>query len=295
MAVSAYSQVNCIADGIEEPYILSYPIGVALEEAFAGFAFAVLKRDGGALLAVPVGLIPMEVLQTASHGDMSAEIGPHTVLQVPGVREEDGSVQLLGADLDVLVVDVSETVVESLVPLEASDLEPASILGFHEDGSFLPDASTLLKLTRAWISSVTAERTQFYSADEGGQPEEPIPVPKQKAKTKAGAERPKQVSAAKQVASHIQQISSLLPNMASQQEEQKSMREAFRLPGMVPPPRGSQTPVTMPLQNFAKMLGAPPRTKQVNLMPPPPKKAAVALDSTLNVQEQAEELDPLKG
>ena len=190
------------------------------------------------------------------------------------------------------------SVVANLVPMELSDLDPTSVLGFHEDVSYLPDAATLLKLTKEWVASATAERVQFYSADEGGPAEEQTAVPKQKAKAKASTDKPKTVSAAKQVASHIpSQISSLLPNMASQlaeiQEEQKNMREAFRLQNMLPPPRGTQTPVTMPMQSFAKMLGAPPRTKQVTFAPPPPKKAAVELDSALNVQEQAEEGDHL--
>ena len=289
--------MSSLADGIEELYVLSFPVGVPVEEAFAGYALVVMKREGGALLALPVGLIPMEALQTVSHVDPVADLGPHTVLQVPGAREVEGTVQLLGGDLDVMIVDVSDVVLSSLVPLEASDLDPSSILGFYEEGSFLPDAATLLKLTKAWVTSVTSERVQFYSADEGGQGGEQSPKLKTKAKAKAGIEKSKPVSAAKQVASHIQEISSLLPNMASQlaeiQEEQKQMREAFRLQSMVPPPRGSQNPVTMPVQSFAKMLGVPPRTKQVTFSNPPPKKAAVELDSTLNVQEQAEELDPL--
>ena len=268
-----------------------------MEEAFAGYALVVMRRDGGALLALPVGLIAMEALQTVSLEDPASDLGPQTVVPVPGVKEADGSLQLLGSDLDVLLVDVSDAVVANLVPMELSDLDPTSVLGFHEDVSYLPDAATLLKLTKEWVASATAERVQFYSADEGGPAEEQTAVPKQKAKAKASTDKPKTVSAAKQVASHIQQISSLLPNMASQlaeiQEEQKNMREAFRLQNMLPPPWGTQTPVTMPMQSFAKMLGAPPRTKQVTFAPPPPKKAAVELDSVLNVQEQAEEGDHL--
>ena len=297
MAATPAPQVSSIAEGIEELFILSFPLDVPVEEAFAGYALVVMRRDGGALLALPVGLIAMEALQTVSLEDPASDLGPHTVVPVPGVKEADGSLQLLGSDLDVLLVDVSDAVVANLVPMELSDLDPTSVLGFHEDVSYLPDAATLLKLTKEWVASATAERVQFYSADEGGPAEEQTAVPKQKAKAKASTDKPKTVSAAKQVASHIQQISSLLPNMASQlaeiQEEQKNMREAIRLQNMLPPPRGTQTPVTMPMQSFAKMLGAPPRTKQVTFAPPPPKKAAVELDSALNVQEQAEEGDHL--
>ena len=297
MATVPVPQVSSIAEGVEELFILSFPLDVPVEEAFAGYALVVMRRDGGALLALPVGLIAMEALQTVSLEDPASDLGPHTVVPVPGVREADGSLQLLGSDLDVLLVDVSDAVVANLVPMELSELDPTSVLGFHEEVSYLPDAATLLKLTKEWVASATAERVQFYSADEGGPAEEQTAVPKQKAKAKASSDKPKTVSAAKQVASHSQQISSLLPNMASQlaeiQEEQKNMREAFRLQNMLPPPRGTQTPVTMPMQSFAKMLGAPPRTKQVTFVPPPPKKTAVELDSALNVQEQAEEGDHL--
>ena len=283
-------QVSSIAEGVEELFILSFPLDVPVEEVFAGYAMVVMKREGGALLALPVGLVAMQALHMVSLEDPVSDLGPHAVIQVPGVKEAEGGLQLLGSDLDVLIVDVSDAVVANLVTMELSDLDPTSVLGFHEDVSFLPDAATLLKLTKAWVASATAERVQFYSADEGGPVEEQTAVPKQKGKAKASSERPKTVSAAKQVASHIQQISSLLPNMASQladiQEEHKNMREAFRLQNMLPPPRGMQTPVTMPMQ-------APPRTKQVTFASPPPKKAAVDLDSALNVQEQAEEGDQL--
>ncbi len=185
---SEQPQLSCLADGVEELFILSFPVGVSLEEAFAGLAFVVMMREGGAILAIPVGLISVEALQTFSPSDPHAEFGPHTVLQVPGTREVDGV---------VMVVDVSQEVLQSLVPWEVSDLDPSSILGFHEDVSYFADASTLLRLTKGWITSATAERAQFYSAEEegGGMG---TAAPKQKAKAKAkAAEKAKPVSAAK--------------------------------------------------------------------------------------------------
>ena len=286
-------QLNSLAEGVEELFVLSFPTGVPPEEAFAGLAFVVMKREGGAILAVPVGLISVDALQAASLSDPLAEFGPHTVLQIPGAREVDGVVQLLGSDLDIMVVDVSMEVLQALVPWEASDLDPSSVLGFHEDVSYFPDAATLLRLTKGWVTTATSERAQYYSAEEEPTEEETA-APKQKAKAKAKAsEKAKPVSAAKQVATQIQQISSMLPDMVAQlaeiQEEQKQMKEAFKMQSMVPPPRGSQSPVTMPMQSFAKMLGAPPRTKQVSFAHPPPKTTAPVTDSTLTVQEQAEE------
>ena len=140
-------------------------------------------------------------------------------------------------------------------------------------------------------ASVPAQRANFYSADEGAPEGQP---PKQAAKAKAAkAKRP---STAQVTAEHISRMASLLPAMAAQltelQQNQISLQQQMDLQAGQPQPRPSQMPVSMSPQQFAGIVGAPPKTKGLALShppPPPSKRVGLQLDSPLTVQEQAEE------
>lgn len=111
------SPVMSLAEGLEEVSVLSWPLGVSHKDAVHAMAMVVLKRAGGAILAVPMGVFPMDAIMEGASAMEDAELGPGTVLSVPGVKEEDKQIHLLGSDLEVLVIDVNEAVVSSLVPL----------------------------------------------------------------------------------------------------------------------------------------------------------------------------------
>ena len=188
-----------------------------------------------------------------------------------------------------------------------------TLLGFHSDSSVVPDLVMLQTMVTDWLGGTVSQRVAFYSAES----EEMIETPKSTAKAKVaskakgGGEKaaahagptPKRGSQStrKAVAEQIKNISDLLPQMAQQlealQSEQKRMRDLVNQQGMMPPPRPSQMPVTMPAQDFARLMGSPPRTKQFPMSPPPfPSRTAVEgpkvnLDSSLEVQEQAEEAE----
>lgn len=60
-----------------------------------------------------------------------------------------------------------------------------------------------------------------------------------------------------------------------------------------PPMRPSQVPVSMDMQSLGKVLGAPPRTKQLIVSPPPAKKVTFVQptpDSNVPVEEQVAEV-----
>lgn len=171
-------------------------------------------------------------------------------------------------------------------------------MAYGDDPSYVPDAATLLKFTKEWIEVSSSHMAQ----DEGPAVETPGPL-KAKSKTKAkGGEKAKSMSPAMKTAAHIQNLAALLPSMASQlnaiQAEQKRMQNAMAMVPMSPPPRGGQSPVTMPVQDFAKMMGVPPRTKSgmfATPKPPPlPRHGSLVLDSNLTAQEQAEEEIPVE-
>lgn len=98
-----------LQEGIEEPYVFFWPpTGTDPGESLCCVAMVVMKREGGFLLAVPVGFFPMEELQGASTGGEGDVIGPHTVLTVPGIFQQGAELVPAGMDVEVQVVDLSD-------------------------------------------------------------------------------------------------------------------------------------------------------------------------------------------
>ena len=305
-----------LKEGVEETYVFFWPTptdGVA-EGTSGALAFVVCKRRGGFLLALPVEVFSREELEATSDADTEALLGPHVVLQVPGIRDEGVGLTPAGVDVDVLVVDVSEGVSPGLFKFADAGVREDLLLGFHGDVSIVPDLVQLQTLVSDWLGGGGDQRMAFYSAESEELVMTPKATPKAKAsKAKGGGEKAAAVSGPpakkasmstpKMVAEQIKSISALLPQMAQQleslQTEQKRMRDIVHQQGMAPPPRPSQMPVTMQPQDFARMIGSPPRTKNMSMSPPPfqvPDRESplrVNMDSSLEVQEQAEELEPL--
>lgn len=154
-------------------------------------------------------------------------------------------------------------------------------------------------MAKDWLKENVQPALAFYSAEEEEVEGVPVleEVPKAKAKAKAGEKASRKAparSSPQQVADHIRSISDLLPSMAAQlselRDEQKRIQTIVEGQGLATPPRASQAPVSMPMQQFAGLMGSPPKVKGLNLKSPPPMpKAGFALDSHLDVQEQAEE------
>ena len=94
---------------------------------------------------------------------------PITTLQIPAVRE-DGQAVPAGLELGVLLIDAG---VEVEVGLQELGPDGVSV-AFHEDAAYLPDPQVLSRLAKAWITSQTSARIEFYSAGEEPVPETPL-------------------------------------------------------------------------------------------------------------------------
>ena len=281
--------MTALQDGVQELYLLSWPLVPSqLEESQLGYCYVLLKREGGLLLAIPKGLMSQEDLGGGASGP-EALVGPHTTLSVPTVRSEAEELVPREEDVEVVVADFGDQILQAMSPYDPELAEQT--LGFDLDPQVLPDGPTLLRFAKEWIALSGAERAEFYSAEEA---EVPKAKGKAKASEKAAKKAPSRPSP-QQVADHVKNISELLPTMAAQltelREEQKRIQLMVEGQGMATPPRASQAPVSMPMQQFAGLMGSPPKVKGLSLKPPPPK-VTFALDSTLGIQEQAEEGSP---
>ena len=135
----------------------------------------------------------------------------------------------------------------------------------------------------------------FYSAEE--EAINPKPSVMKATPKKAGGEKAKRVSAPQQVAESIKSLAELVPGLALQltaiQEEQTRMRQDFEAQVAKSSLRPSQAPVSMDLQTLGKVMGPPPRTKNMSLSSPPPKKITFTpkTDTAVPFPEQMEEAE----
>ena len=274
--------MNVLSRGPMELLVLSWPPDTTA--SIPGLCIPVMKREGGVLVAVPNGFVPVPDLQGAAATDL-ATVGPHTVLEVPAVIMEGDTPQAAGVDVDVLLVDLDSAALGAMVPYALSTATDNEILGFGADLAVLPDPVRLLALAREWVEA-SGDPVAFYSAEEGALPQVPEVA---KAKPKAAEKKRGQAA---MVADHITSMSKMLPQVLEQlsnlQEDQRRLQSMVEQQGMTPPPRGSQMPVSMPLQNFARLMGTPPRTKHLNVPPPPAKVTAKQPAEMANSLEEAE-------
>ncbi len=313
---TAAMSFRSLQEGLVTLYVLRWPPGtVGEEDGLSGLCMVIMKRQGGAMLGLPAGLIPMEELQGASALAPDSVLGAHSVLVVPGVIAGDPG-EVAEEELSVLVIDVLEEVLSGLVAFDPTVHVESTILGFSEDLAILPDARFLLQAASDWLTSFAEGRVTFYSAEEAEEVATPPPT-KAKAKGvpkegKAKASEKAKKSGPQLVAEHISQLSQIVPAMASQlshlQEEQKRMFEALHHSSLQVPPRRSQAPISMPVQNFAKLMATPPAAGFAKMMGSPPRTKVPAmptrglnrspgpdLDGQMTVQEQAEEAGEVIG
>ena len=126
--------------GVEEPYVLTWsPDGS--EEGLSCYAYVVMKRKDGLLLALPPPYLPVSVLQRAS-GEEDYLFGPHTKLVVPAVKGEEGAAEEV-TDLEVLVIDVKEEIAGFLRAASNVDVASEEILGFSLDEFQFPESDVL--------------------------------------------------------------------------------------------------------------------------------------------------------
>ena len=151
MADSAVEDVDFanlvpLQDGVVK-YVLEWTSGGALDGQQEMLAYVVMKRAGGLLAAVPLGVIPDEALEGGQVATTGL-IGPSVALTVPGVLVEEGIESPIGSDLQVLVVDLDSSVSQQLFRIaEESKLLAA---GFSDEDPFATrDLGALLGMARS--------------------------------------------------------------------------------------------------------------------------------------------------
>ena len=157
--------------GLYRPFQFTWPPEmVGQDDAIVAQAIIIMRRQGGALLGLPVGFLPLDVLQRAAVEEGEDwDFGPHALLSVPAHRE-DGQLVPSGVEVEVLVIDVSGAALGGLQPLSIDGVT----LSFLEDPALVPEPSVLLQKKKEWLANQTAARVGFYSAVEEVVPETPV-------------------------------------------------------------------------------------------------------------------------
>lgn len=164
-----------------ELFRLFWPPDPNLVQARAGVCLVVMVRQafgGGVLVAMPSALVPVGSLPLDPTED--GTIGPHTRLEVPGVRLADTGNQQLGIDIDLHLVDLGVAALAALTPLSyVPESEDHGLIGFGEDLDVLPDPVVLVERAQEWLSAQVLQRVTYYSAveDIDGQEMEDPPTP----------------------------------------------------------------------------------------------------------------------
>lgn len=300
-----------------ESFRIFWPPDPLLVQARPGLCLVVMVRQaagGGLLVAMPSALVPAGSLPVdPSEADV---IGPHTHLEVPGVRMSDIGTEHLGTDISLQVVDLGVGALAALTPLSmVPESEDQGLIGFGEDIDIIPDPSILVDLVREWLAAQSGQRAAFYSAEEGGDFVEEevraVPLPTRRERTTAITppdpsprqqkvkEPPKKRVTTAALSEQLTSLMDLIPAMTDQiaelQRGQTALQETVHQQAMTPPVRASQVPVSQAVQgvsNFAKMVGQPPRTKALQPVPPGLPIVTSGLDGNVAPQTYAEETSP---
>eukprot|EP00435_Cladocopium_sp_Y103_P061652 s470_g23.t1 len=257
-------------------------------------AFVVMKRPGGFLLAVPLGALPDEDLESGT-----GQVGPSTVLSVPGALFEEGREVPIGADLNVLLVDMDASAVSNLRPAQESDVVA---IGFVEDDPFaVPSPDALLARALAWVQEqqeVSEQEMGWYTPEATATEEDTRPLPgRPRRNTGRGKATPsgtghspkaKRPTAASLHVS-MQQVLQTLPGLSSQMQQlmdRQTMLETQIVQGgntaraLAQPLAAPSTLMTAELGSVAKSLPVPPKTASKAL-----SAAALPLGQPLELQE----------
>ena len=264
-----------LATEVLEPYVLTWTLGQQVDGEAECTVLAIMKREGGVLLAMPNAFPPESVIAGGNAGDEGATFGPSMVFTVPSVIMEDGIVSITGEEIQVLVIDCLPDVVGVLRRFTAGE---DIIYGFDDDSPYaFPSIDALLPLVRRWLAELP-DLAAFYTPDEHADveasPVHPEPKarrgPARKASASGDGQKQKRPTTAT-LASELKSIVEALPKF-SQQIAQISERQTLMEAQLMPVPatssavaRPSLTPaLAVPqrpsLGSLAKSMGAPPRT-----------------------------------
>ena len=305
----ALEELVALESGLEEFYQLRRPLfqGDASQETC--IALVVMKRQGGVLVAAPMDFLNAEDKANIRMLGEASAVGPRTILSVPAEKETEAGGREQVEDLEVVVFDLDSSMLGHLTPIrsvspEAQDLMMAFLEG---DSTVVPEADGLVRFVREWIGLQTGDgpgvaNLAFYSAveeeeEEGKVPETPVAGRKQK---EPKGDKPKRVTTA-MLADQLATLMEAIPKITNQlvvlQEDQKSLRTEVQVQAQSPPVRPGQVPISAGVPStVARVIGAPPKVKGMPTpaglgITPKPPATTKGLDSQLDFQGQAEELE----
>lgn len=287
-----------------------WPPDPLLVQARPGLCLIVMVRHaagGGVLVALPPALVPTGSLPLEpAESDV---IGPHTSLEVPAVRMSEVGIDQIGIDLDVHLVDLGVDALRAITPLSlVPESEDYGMIGFGEDLDIIPDPVLLVERAREWLSSHADHRAVFYSAEEeaveeGSPHAVPLPtrerrvagISPERARAKP-KEAPKKRVTTAALSEQLTSLMELVPTMVEQisdlRKGQTEMQQAIALQRETPPPRCPCRETTPGVAHFAKMMGAPPKTKALGPAMARGPMLTSGLDGNVDPQTYAEEASP---
>ena len=308
----ALEDVVALESGLEEYFQLRRPLFQGDTSQETCIALVVMKRQGGVLVATPLDFLNAEDKANIRMLGEASAIGPRAVLTVPAERETDAGGREQVEDLEVVVFDLDVSMLGHLTPIRAvtADAQDLMMPFLEGDPSVVPESDGLVRFVKEWVGLQTGDgpgagNLAFYSAVE--EEEEKVP------ETPAAGKKPKEPKGEKQkrvttamLADQLATLMDAIPKITDQlvtlQEDQRSLRLDVQGQAQAPPVRPGQVPISAGVPRLpdtsgvAKLIGAPPKVKG---MPSPvglgivPKPAAITkgLDSQLDLQGQAEELE----
>eukprot|EP00435_Cladocopium_sp_Y103_P058778 s392_g20.t1 len=306
-----------------EPYVLEWPM---VDEGAQDALILILQcRPNGFLAALPLGIIPEEILPVGNGESPPGLVGPSTAFVVPLQILDNGTLSDSGEEGSVLVVDFHESVLQHVrLPMEFEEIT----FTFCPDQPFgVPSPADLMARVKDWlqsggVSSAGGYQSAMQEENLDGEPLEedlapegeavsakagtPKPAPTQRRERRApvrGPDQPTSSGKKPTVASLAQALTQLLESnqgMSSQLQSLAQRQQILEQQLVAVPPSSSlpqssalRLPISASLtslpsrpQAIAKSLGTPPRT-----VPPAPSGL---LQSPLVKPKQVEELESEK-
>ena len=263
-------RITVAVDAIE-PYVLTWHVGEEEDGEAEATVLAVMKREGGVLLAMPALFLPQDQVDGGNAETEDGVLGPSFVVRVPAVIYEGGIFSPTGEEVDAMVIDCKSDILRSMRSFYHQE---EIIYNFDEDSPYaFPSIDSLLPKIREWVAQSAETRAAFYTPTEEEE-EEPLPTgpqPKRRAPGKASLSasgaRPKRVTTTS-LAADMKGLKDVLPTISKQLTEISARQSVLEQRIAVP----SKTSAPALGQTFSQSLANPPPSISDlarSLMPPP--------------------------
>jgi len=294
-------RITVAVDAIE-PYVLTWRVGEEEEGEAETTVLAVMKREGGVLLAMPALFLPQDQVDGGNAEAEDGVLGPSFVVRVPAVIYEGGIFSPTGEEVDAMVIDCKSDILRSMRSFYHQE---EIIYNFDEDSPYaFPSIDLLLPKIREWVAQSAETRAAFYTPTE--EEEEPLligPQPRRRAPGKASSSasgaRPKRITTTS-LAADMKGLKDVLPTISKQLTEisarQSVLEQRIAVPSKTSAPALGQTfsqSLANPppsISDLARSLMPPPRTQSkqnLGLLAPAVAKPAELVE--LELEKQAED------